>query len=265
MQEEYDVKGLTVISASGESKEKVSAFVDKHEVKYPIFCEARANDYSGTGVPRAALISAEGKVVFVGHPNEIKDDMIEKELKKVSKSNRVSTWAFTIDRALPDVPEKMAPVVKELTKKKFGAALKRAEGIVGKLEGDDKANGDAVVEWIRTRASDNMDQAATLVSEGKIYAAHNLYEVIEDEFKGHALGKDAKAACKELMADKANKLEVKAGKKFEALKVEARKERTKEKKIDVLKAMLSKKYAETEAGKAAAKLIEDIQSGPKKK
>ncbi len=254
-----------MIAGSGEPKEKIEAFVAKHDAKYPIFCSTKVNDYSGTGIPRVALISADGKVLFVGSPSGVSNSMIERALKDVSKPNRISTWAFTINKALPDVPEKMSAVVKDLAKKKFGAALKRAEGIAPKLEGDDKANGDTVVEWIRKRATDNMDQAATLVSEGKIFAAHNLYETIEDEFKGHALSKEAKAACKELLSDKANKLEVKAGEKFEALKAEARKERTAEKKIDVLKAMLSKKYAETEAGKAAAKLIEKIKAGPKKK
>ena len=70
----------------------------------------------------------------------------------------------------------------------------------------------------------------------------------------------AKAEIKVLKGDKAHALEIKASEKLEKLKKEMREERKPADKLKVLKPLLSKKYAETLAGKEAAEIAEDLEA-----
>ena len=92
--------------------------------------------------------------------------------------------------------------------------------MLGKLEGEDKTNGEAIREWIAKRGDAPMAQAATLIREGKVYEAYVIYGEVEDAFKGHDLSKKAKEAAKALTKDKAHKLEIKAGEKLVEIKKE---------------------------------------------
>ena len=218
--EEYDEKGFTIISASGESKDTVQAFVDQLGATYPIFAQTGGglNAYSTGGVPSACLISAEGKIVWAGHPAALSEDQIDAELKSIDKDRRISTWAFNLTRTMPEVPESLDKDAKNLMKGKFGATLKSVEKAVEKLEGDEKAKGEALRDWIAGVATKRMETAAGLVGNNQVYAGFKMYGEIEDLFNGHDLGKQAKDAAKALEKDKETGLEIKASEKLEEIK-----------------------------------------------
>ncbi|MDJ0975653.1 MAG: hypothetical protein QNJ98_14415 [Planctomycetota bacterium] len=239
--------------------EPVEAFVAEFDAKFPIQIKAASGDYSTGGVPQAYLISPEGTILWEGNPAGLSDSTIEEHLKEVEKENRVSTWSFTLNKVLPPIPDKLKGARKDLDKMKFGSALKKVEAVVEKLEGDDKTNGDALREWIAKRGDEPMEKAATLIREGDVYAAYKLYGQVEDDFKGHALSKQAKEAAKALTKDKAHKLEIKAGEKLDEAKTAMREERKPEDKLECLKGILGKKYAETKAGKEAAEIAEKLE------
>ena len=260
IQEDFDGKGLTILSVTGEDRERVDPFVEELGAEFPILCKAQSADYSTGGVPSAYLIGADGTVVWQGHPASLGDSDIEKHLKDVAKENRVSTWAFTVKQNLPTPPESMAGIPKMLEKMKFGAALKKAEGALAKLEGEDKEAGEKVRAWIADRGTSSMEKAGELVDGGQVYAGYLVYERVSDEFKGHDLGKQAKNELKALKSGKETKLEIKASEKLADLKKEMAKERKAEDKLKCLKPLLSKKYADTLAGKTAAEMAEELEA-----
>lgn len=261
MQEKFDGKGLTILSATGQPRADVDGFVEEFGAVYPILCEAGGGigQYRTKGVPTAYLIGADGTVVWHGHPANLQDSDIEDHLKDVDKAHRVSSWAFMVARALPAFPAKLSAVQKLLEKKKFGSALKKVEGTLPKLEGEAKEAGETIRTWIADRASSGTEKAAGLVRDGQVYKGFLAYERIEEEFKGHDLGKQARLAAKALKADKAMALEIKASVKLEKAKKEMAKERKAEDKLKCLKPVLSKKYADTSAGKEAAELAEVLE------
>ena len=172
----------------------------------------------------------------------------------------MSTWAFLITKALPPIPESLKDVKKNLEKMKFGAALKKVEGTLEKLEGEDREAGEQIQAWIADHGKSNLEKAAGFVRDNQIYKAFLLYEETEDLFKGHDLAKEAKAAAKALKGDKAHGLEIKASEKLEKIKKAMREERKPEDKLKCLKPLLGKKYAETVAGKEAQKLAGDLET-----
>ena len=168
--EEYDEKGFTIISASGESKDTVQAFVDQLGATYPIFAQTGGglNAYSTGGVPSACLISAEGKIVWAGHPAALSEDQIDAELKSIDKDRRISTWAFNLTRTMPEVPESLDKDAKNLMKGKFGATLKSVEKAVEKLEGD-AAIDDAGIEGLSVVSIGIVDRAPLTLLAGVGY------------------------------------------------------------------------------------------------
>ena len=260
IQEDFDKKGLTVLSATGQDRDAVDGFVDELGPEYPILVRAQSAAYSTGGVPNAYLISANGTILWHGHPGTLQDDDIEAGLKDVAKEDRVSTWSFTLAKQIPTVPDKLSGAMKDLEKKKFGKALKEVESKLEKLEGADKEAGQTMRDWIAKNASTEMERADKLVEEKQIYKAYLLYGDLEERFKGHEVSKQAKAKAKDLKKGKETGLEIKASEKLEKVKAEIRGERDAEHKLKALKPMLSKKYAETMAGKQAAELAKELES-----
>ena len=258
LQEEYEAKGLTILSVTSEGPDTVEPFIEKFGAEFPVLARAQSGAYSTGGVPSAYLIDVEGKVVWQGHPAALSSDELEGHLKAVDKAYRVDTWSFRLMRQLPPLPDKMSGLLKPLLKRKFGSTLKKAEGISAKLEGEDKEAGEAAVAWLTDRAKTMMDEAAKLIEDNKVYAGAQIYEAVADEYKGHDLGKKAKDALKVVTSDKAKKLEIKASELLIKLKKEMAGERKAEDKLAVLKPLLSKKYAETLAGQEAAKLASSL-------
>jgi hypothetical protein len=253
---------MTILSVTGESKEIVDPFVEELEPIYPILCQGggQVHEYSTGGVPTSYLIGADGTVLWHGHPGKLEDDLIEKHLKDVEKAHRVSTWAFMIKQALPELPDKLGGIMKLLEKMKFGAALKKVESTLPKLEGDDQEAGEKVRAWIEEAGTKGIEKAAGLVRDGKVYKGVLEYEIVEERFKGHDLSKQAKNAVKEVKKDKALALEIKASEKFEKIKKDMAEERKPEDKLKCLKPLLSKKYADTLAGREAARIAEELES-----
>ena len=228
----------------------LTAFEDHgSELRPKVFFQAPGN-----------LIDAQGKIAWAGNPAKLQDSKVEELLKDVEKAHRVSTWGFMIRKSLPEVPDKLSGIPKLLEKMKFGSALKKVESALPRLEGEDQEKGEEIRAWIEGVATKDLEKAAALVADGKVYKGFLLYEQTEGRFKGHALAKQAKEAAKALEKDKAHALEIKASEKFEKIKAEMREERKPEDQLKCLKPLLSKKYAETLAGREAAKLAEELEA-----
>lgn len=80
-QQQYAARGFTVISVSDEDEFKIASYSKSHGAKYPV---ARAlgvgRRFGNTAVPHAWLISANGTVIWHGHPNSLTTGTIESAL-----------------------------------------------------------------------------------------------------------------------------------------------------------------------------------------
>ncbi|TAJ11852.1 MAG: TlpA family protein disulfide reductase [Planctomycetota bacterium] len=89
LQEEYGPKGLSIVAITGtnESKADTEAWVKRFKVQYPYAYEAGklSNHFGVRGIPAAALVDADGKVVWSGHPAELNGKIIEPALKGALK------------------------------------------------------------------------------------------------------------------------------------------------------------------------------------
>jgi ribosomal protein S20 len=92
MVEEFGKKGLNVLALTNESRETVLKFMTQltpAPVPYTIGLGGGSGNYPASGIPKAFLISAEGKVVWEGSPGAFPGKLLEAELKKVKVTDEM--------------------------------------------------------------------------------------------------------------------------------------------------------------------------------
>jgi peroxiredoxin len=73
MHDKYKDKNVVVVGITDEKKDKVEKFVQKMGMNYVVAAGCRAGaDYEVTGIPHAVVIGPDGKIVYMGYPD---DDM----------------------------------------------------------------------------------------------------------------------------------------------------------------------------------------------
>ncbi|MEM6822835.1 MAG: TlpA disulfide reductase family protein [Verrucomicrobiota bacterium] len=80
----YSSKGLVVIGFTKEAERKVKDFVVSEKMEYPIAIDrgGRLQNYFGVkGIPHALLVDGTGKILWEGHPSDLKDKAIEEAIK----------------------------------------------------------------------------------------------------------------------------------------------------------------------------------------
>lgn len=78
----YKDKGVAMISLTGEPREKVTPFVEKMKMPYPVGGGSPSGrTYGVRGIPHAFIISPAGEVVWEGHPMAGLEEAIEKQLE----------------------------------------------------------------------------------------------------------------------------------------------------------------------------------------
>ena len=71
LQEQYRDRGFTILGVDiGESQKKVSGFVEKMGINYPVVLDEKssvARDYHVVGIPTSFLVGADGKILGEYH------------------------------------------------------------------------------------------------------------------------------------------------------------------------------------------------------
>jgi hypothetical protein len=247
--EEKKDKGLTVIAITSQSRAAVDAFIEETGAKHPIVIESTDSmgAYGCNSYPSSFLIGPNGKILWTGNPASLSDAKIDEELARI--------------KLLPAFPKTLKAVKKAIDKEKFAAAQTTVTKVLaaGKLEGDDKAAAEQIVEWLDWKANSAIEGAGKDVEAGNFYGAWTTYNDVARSFKGAAIGKRADGLAKDLLADADQKAEIKAGDKFAKLKVKVRGLSPK-KALKALAPMAGRKYRDTKAGKDAAALIKKLES-----
>ncbi len=81
---QYKAKGLEIIGVTKEDAATVNAFTKEVHMNYPVALDPAATlaaHFGITGIPHAMLVDKTGKIVWEGHPMELKPADIEALLK----------------------------------------------------------------------------------------------------------------------------------------------------------------------------------------
>jgi len=246
----YKDQGLVVLGLSNEGRNAVDGFVDKHGAEYPIVIESTDSikAFQSNSFPTIVMIGPDGRILSTSNPSE---QAIEAALENV--------------RLLPDFPKSLAGIRKAMKKEKYADALKKLGKLLegGKLPEEDVKTGREVLAWIDWFATSSLEGAQKDVDAGSVYMAYQTLSYMSSAFKGHDYGTRAKKAGTVIMKDKALKLEVKAGEKLAGIQSDLASASSAKKALKCLKPLLSKKYAETKAGKSARKLADKYEAAIK--
>lgn len=80
----YKPKGLEIVGVTKEDAATVKAFTESVPIDYSVAQDAEARlsaHFAVTGIPFALLVDKTGKIVWQGHPMELKNEDIEAVLK----------------------------------------------------------------------------------------------------------------------------------------------------------------------------------------
>ena len=86
--EKYSSRGLQIISVSAENMDVVKPFVEANSMTYTIGLDDNkqtVHAYGIKSIPMAYLIGRDGKVIWQGHPAQLKEGQIEEALQSVEK------------------------------------------------------------------------------------------------------------------------------------------------------------------------------------
>ena len=86
--EKYSSRGLQIISITAEDPETVKPFVKENKMTYTIGLDDNRQTVRAYGIksiPMAYLIGRDGKVIWQGHPAQLKEGQIEEALQTVEK------------------------------------------------------------------------------------------------------------------------------------------------------------------------------------
>jgi len=246
--DDFTEKGLSVVAVTKHDRSMVDQYVEETGATHPIVIESSDSmrAYGRHSFPSAFLIGANGRILWVGHPGNLKDELITQTLANA--------------HILPEFPKDLSTARKALDKDKFSAAEKKVQKALdgGSLSAEERETVESIRDWIQWYASSTLESAAKDLEAGNVYEAWRTYGEIAKEYKGNALGSRAAGLVKALMADKAQKKEIKAGKKLAKILVELRDLKPK-KALKALAPLLAKKYADTKAGQKATEMGAELE------
>ena len=86
--DKFSLRGLQIISVTAEAPEIVKPFAAKNDMTYTIGLDdgkQTMRAYGIKSIPMAYLIGRDGKVIWQGHPAQLKEGQIEEALQAVEK------------------------------------------------------------------------------------------------------------------------------------------------------------------------------------
>jgi tetratricopeptide (TPR) repeat protein len=172
----------------------VEPYLKANGVEYLIACGVKTG-YTPRGIPHAWLIGPDGNVVWKGHPSGLAHGTIEEHLKNVR-----------LKPAFDDLPKGLSKAAKSLNAGKYAQGLKELEKSAD--DPDDGAAAKAAIARVEAYGADRLARADALAEAGAYREAMALCEEVEDGFKGHAVGDQAKDKLDAWKKDKTVKAEL---------------------------------------------------------
>lgn len=247
LHDKYKDKGLVVMAPHCQAGERdvLEMFLMKRSVTYAVALKADTSQYPGQGIPRAAIIDVDGKIVWQGHPNGGGvDKMIEDELK------RVDLFGMNL----------LAKVDKGIAKKLHHLAPKLGSAWTDLQKAKEKADAPAeigqVIERLTGHAEGLLAHAKKLVEQGDYLGAEAQCAEIERLYKGCEWADKAEELKKEIKAKEDYKDVAKAGAIWMQVKAKAGKPKD---AVGLARAIVAK-WPDSFYGKQADKVVRLLES-----
>lgn len=195
---------------------------------------------------RTTVIGVDGNVAYYGRGDF--DAAMQAELKKL-------VYPGLGKHVLAGKLEKAG---RSFAQREYGAALAEAEKLAaGELTDDERADAQLLIDRCKGLATRRNERIKAWTDDKRFDLALAALEVMEKDFKGHELGKQAKDQATALRKDKANKEELKAYEELQKLidKSEPQGDQT---LLNALKTWADLKK-NLRAGKAATEMAKQIE------
>jgi thiol-disulfide isomerase/thioredoxin len=247
LHEEYAEKGLTIIGISDEASNVVEPFIGKMNMQYLVAIDSRSA-YQTPTIPRAWLVTPDGKVAWEGGPTGLTNAMIEEHLKDVQLAPK-----FTL-------PKELKRAQAALDRSSFGSGIKELESYLKSPRDEEVAKvARETLTTVQKYGETRLERAMKLKESG--YASDFMAALtkIQIEFKGSDVGEKAKATTDELKKDKDFKVELQACEIFDRASDLIRQKKMKQ-AAPLLKALVDeKKFAEVKIRAQAEKKLASIK------
>ena len=196
--------GLTVLAVSEGTMDQLEPWVTENGVEFAVAAldaleyEKVANGFSVPGLPHSALVSPEGKIVWAGHPQSLKDGGIEAHIKGIK---------------LPPatLPEALADQQAMLDDGRWAEAQASLRELRDGLDKISKRWADGLIAWVDSRRATWLEDAAAFAAEGRFWDAWDMYADFGRRFSAMEGAEAAAAKAEALRADPAAKKDLAAG------------------------------------------------------
>jgi hypothetical protein len=234
--EKFEKKGLTIIGVTDESASRISSFIEQKGIKY-VIAIGGGSGYQTSGIPHSWLVSSTGEVVWDGHPAELKDDMLEEQLRKVLLRAEAS-----------------------LNAGKYAEGIKALETYVKKPQGEEAAKAASeAIEKVAKYGKEKLQDAERLAQDGYYAEALETVAALEKGFKGTELGDQAKKKHDAWKKDDKVKTELEASALVDKAEDLARGKKYKDAGAFLQRVLQLKKYEGTKARERAEARLKSIR------
>lgn len=219
----------------------IEKHIERTNMRFPVARIKGTVDtlYGVKGYPSSALIDAEGRVVWKGHPASLPEDTLRELLKDTAFVSEV-----------PGKPYKA--MNKRIAKGDYGKA--HAEAVKGLAKHAEDAGFTKAKEALESLLARKLEQSDAAAESGRYGRAWALRSEVADLFDGLPQAKEAGVAAKELAKMADAKDEIDAWKKIQ--KADAIQATGEFEKAAKSYRSIVKKYPTTESGKRAAGFLQ---------
>lgn len=191
---------------TGEEKAKTEPWVRKHGAEFPYAYDPKGKlqtKLGVNGIPQAFLIDPQGTIVWEGHPQSLREDLVARH---ASRALPIPGWEW---------PKSLSAVKKDVIKGKIGKAFLAA----GKKAEQDQSLG-RFRDAIRGMIDTSLATADALREEGDYLGAANLAEDLEKSLSGLPEKDKAAEIASAIRSDKQAKKIITAQKQLAKLREE---------------------------------------------
>jgi len=259
--DQFGEKGFVVVGITNEPEDKTMAFVESTGMKGIVAFMSQAsvtNDmkqYGFPGLPSAALVGPQGKLVWKGHPSGLEASIIKSNLKGV-QIRPENPFAIQVE-----LPGKYAAVQKKLADGKLGTAWKALQAALKrKVDPDDASKLKAAVKKIEEEFKNHLRSADTALGEGRYYDAQTTWKSMAKHYRGYERTAEVKEKLADLARNTSVRKELDAGRRIATALAAHDKKQTK-RAIQGLKSILTGPLKDTKEAKRARELLEKLEGG----
>lgn len=203
-----------VLALSDEDAEKVGAYVDEMGLTIRVGAGSQASGaFKVKGFPTTAVIDADGKLAWQGHPSSLSNGIVEDALKG-AKPRSSNFLAFVPTESAGG---RVAAQLKSIEQGKIGKAHAAllAFAADAKATETEKTDAAALAAAIDAHVAALMTQAERFVQSRDVLKSVTIYDALAKEFGAAQQGADAKSRAEAIRKDATLAKELAAAEAFE--------------------------------------------------